>query len=115
MDAQNNYTPIQARETGFDRNAYATPTIEGVFTGTLVMKIYGGFCLRCYFITEHGKKVKLTAYQNRRTGRYGPRGCGIDFKDVPLNTKWDNRVGMSRTGKPIWIEAEETVRGGITA
>ena len=108
MDEKSNYTPTQAREIGFDRNAYATAT-EGVFIGTLVMKIYGDFCLRCYFETENGQKLKLTAWQNRRTGKYGPRGSGIDFKDVPLKTKWKNRVGVSRTGKPAW---EETVRGG---
>jgi len=112
LDAKNNYTPAQARETGFDRNAY-TPAAEGVFIGTLVMKVYGDFCLRCYFETDEGRKLKLTAWQNRRTGKYGPRGSGIDFKDVPLNSKWENSVGVSRTGKAVWITANETVRGGI--
>ena len=112
MDIKSNYTPAQAREIGFDRNAY-TPAAEGVFTGTLVMKVYGDFCLRCYFETDDGQKLKLTAWQNRRTGQYGPRFSGVDFKDVPLKTKWENRVGRSRTGKAVWIKADETVRGGI--
>jgi hypothetical protein len=106
MDTKSNYTPAQARESGFDRNAY-TPAAEGVFTGTLVMKIYGDFCLRCYFETDGGEKLKLTAWQDRRTGKYGPRGSSADFKDIPLQTKWKNRVGLSRTGKPTWADAEE--------
>jgi len=101
-----NYTPLQAREAGFDRNKYAAAS-EGEFTGALVMKIYGDFCIRCYFLTDEGYKVKLTAWQNRRTGHYGPRWCGVDFKDISLLTRWRNRVGLSRTGKPTWIEAEE--------
>jgi len=113
MDDKHNYTPAQAQEAGFDRNAY-TPAAEGAFIGTLVMKIYGDFCLRCYFETDCGRKLKLTAWQNRRTGRFGPRGSGIDFKDIPLKTKWENRVELNRTGKPTWVQAEETVQGGIT-
>jgi len=112
LDAKSNYTPAQAREAGFDRNAY-TPAAEGSFIGTLVMKVYGDFCLRCYFETDEGRKLKITAWQNRRTGKYGPRGSGIDFKDVPLKSKWENRVGTNRTGQAVWIQAEETVRGGI--
>ena len=112
MDEKGNYTPAQARETEFDRNAY-TPAGEGYFIGTLVMKVYGDFCLRCYFNGADGRKLKLIAWQNRRTGKYGPRGSGLDFKDIPLQSKWENRVGVSRTGRPVWIKAEETVRGGI--
>ena len=58
MDIKSNYTPAQARETGFDRNAY-TPAAEGVFTGTLVMKVYGDFCLRCYFETDDGQTLAV--------------------------------------------------------
>ena len=106
MDAKSNYTPAQARETGFDRNAY-TPAAEGVFTGALVMKVYGDFCLRCYFETDGGEKIKLTAWQNRSTGLYGPYRSGMDFKAVPLHTKWKNSVGKSRTGKLTWTDAVE--------
>jgi len=106
MDAKSNYTPAQAREIGFDRNAY-TPADEGVFTGRLVMKIYGDFCLRCYFQTADGQKLKVTAYQNRGTGLYGPYRSGMNFKAVPLQTKWKNSVGKSRTGKLTWTDAVE--------
>lgn len=110
MDIQGNYTPAQAREAGFDRSGYA-PAAEGVFTGTLAMKIYGDFCLRCYFVTDGGGKVKLTAWQNRRTGRCGPYRSGMDFEAVPLQTKWENSVGLSRSGKLAWIGAKE-MEGG---
>jgi hypothetical protein len=106
VDTKSNFTPLQAREAGFDRNGYA-PAAEGNFTGTLVMKIYGDFCLRCYFETDNGERLKLTAWQDRKTERYGPRGCGVDFKKTPLFTKWANRVGLSRTGKPSWADAEQ--------
>jgi len=105
-DIKSNYTPAQAREIGFDRNAYASATVEGTFTGTLVMKIYGDFCLRCYFETKDGQKLKLTAWQDRRTKRYGPRGSEVNFKDIPLQTKWENEVGHSRTGKLTWKTAK---------
>ena len=111
MDEKSNYTPAQAREIGFDRNAY-TSAGEGIFTGTLVMKVYGDFCLRCYFVTDNGHRLKLTAWQNRRTGKYDPHGSCIDFKNVPLNSKWENRVKLSRTGKPTWVQAEE-MRGVV--
>jgi hypothetical protein len=109
MDEKSNYTPAQAREIGFDRNAYA-PADEGIFTGKLVMKIYGDFCLRCYFETANGGKIKLTAWQNRRTKRYGPRGSETDFKDVPLNTILGCRVETSRTGKLTWAATVELSR-----
>jgi hypothetical protein len=112
MDIKSNYTPGQAREIGFDRNAYEVAA-EGAFTGTLVMKIYGDFCIRCYFETIDGRKLKLTAWQNRRTGKYGPYRSGMDFKEIPLQTVWENNVGLSRTGNPTWIEAKEAARGGI--
>jgi hypothetical protein len=107
LNEKSNYSPAQAREIGFDRNAYA-PAAEGEFMGVLVMKVYGDFCIRCYFETADGEKVKLTAWQNRLTGQYGPRGSGIDFKNVPLQTIWHNRVGQSRTGALTWVAAEES-------
>jgi len=106
MDSKGNYTSTQAREIGFDRSEY-TPAAVGVFMGRLVMKVYGDFCIRCYFVTDGGEKLKLTAWQNRRTGRYGPRGCETDFKDVPLQTVWSNRVEKSKTGKPAWTAAAQ--------
>jgi hypothetical protein len=106
LQEKSNYTPAQAREIGFDRNAY-TPAAEGVFTGTLVMKIYGLFCLRCYFETANGKKLKLTARQNRRTKRYVPKGCIIDFEEVPLQTKWESYVQKNRIGKLEWVVIKE--------
>ncbi len=106
MDTKNTFTPMQAKEAGFKRNDYS-PAAEGVFTAMLVMKIYGDFCLRCYFQTEDGKKLKLTAWQDRKSGRYGPRGCGIDWGKVPLFTKWSNHVALSRTGRPSWVDAEQ--------
>jgi len=110
MDAKSNYTPAQAREIGFDRNAY-TPAAEGVFTGRLVMKVYGDFCLRCYFETDGGEKIKLTAWQNRRTGRYGPYRSGMDFATVPLQSIWGIRVERSKTDKLTWIAATQLSGG----
>jgi hypothetical protein len=106
METKSNCTPAQAREIGFDRNAY-TPAAVGTFTGTLIMKIYGDFCLRCYFETADGRKLKVTAWQNRRTGKCGPYRSGMDFKEIPLQTKWENSVGLSRTGKLVWTGAKE--------
>ncbi len=105
MDTKKNYTPQQAREIGFDRSLYA-PATEGSFTGKLVMKIYGDLCLRCYFETDSGERLKLTAWQNRKTGMYGPRGCEADLKSANLGTIWNNRVGLSRNGKLSWVFAE---------
>jgi hypothetical protein len=106
MSKKSNYTPLQAKEAGFNRRDYS-PADMGVFTGTLVMKIYGEFCLRCYFQTDIGEKLRLTAWQDKKTGLYGPRGCGVDFKKIPLHTKWANRVGLSRKGTPSWSDAEQ--------
>jgi len=104
MDEKSNYTPAQAREIGFDRNAYTAADV-GSFIGTLVMKVYGDFCLRCYFDAPNGRKVKVTAWQNRRTGRYGPRGSELDFKDIPLHTRWAVLIKRNKAGKLFWSKA----------
>jgi hypothetical protein len=111
MDAINNYTPAQAREIGFDPSTY-TPADTGCFIGTLVMKIYGDdFSLRCYFDAPNGRKLRITAWKNRRTGKYGPpqrlsaRGSGIDFQDIPLQTNWGILVKKNKAGKLFWSKA----------
>jgi len=108
LEATSVYTHKEARAIGFNRNAYV-PASEGVFEGQLVMKVQGDFCIRCYFETDNGSKIKLVAWQNRQTGRYGPRGCGVDFNTVPLNTIWENRVELDKTKKLIWTSAVEMV------
>ncbi|MCL2253592.1 MAG: hypothetical protein FWC09_04035 [Lachnospiraceae bacterium] len=110
MEIKSNYKHIQARQLGFDRNAY-TSADEGDFSGMLVMKVYGDFCLRCYFETDDGRKLKITAWQDRRTKRYGPRASLVDFKAILLGTKWENTVGLSQTGKVTWRMAKEI--GGV--
>jgi hypothetical protein len=114
LNEKSNYTPAQAREIGFNRNEYA-PAAERFFTGTLVMKIYGAFCLRCYFETVNGEKLKLTAWQNRRTGRYVPNACLIDFKEVPLKTKWEIVVSKNRIGRLTWAVIKEVAETGCGA
>ncbi|MCL2189165.1 MAG: hypothetical protein FWC16_09625 [Defluviitaleaceae bacterium] len=106
MEANHVYTQKQAREAVFNRNAF-TPAKEGVFEGQLVMKVYGDFCIRCYFETDNGQKLKLVAWQNRQTGRYSPRGSNIDFKSVALNSTWENRVELDKTKKLVWTDAVE--------
>ena len=111
MESRVNYSYVQAREIGFDRNAY-TPAAEGVFMGRLVMKIYGDFCLRCYFQTADKQKLKVTAYQNRRTGRYSPRRSEVNFETVPLQTIWGIRVERNKRDRLTWVAATQ-LSGGV--
>lgn len=94
----------------FDRKSFLSA--DSNFIGTLVFKIWGDKpskpCIYCYFITDDGGKLKLTAYWNSKTTFYSPRNNNVDFKEVALKTKWENIVELNSKGNPTWKSAIES-------
>lgn len=105
------YTWKEANDIGFIRTEFSSAE-AGSFIGTLVFKIWGDTnkpCIYCYFTTDDGKKLKLTAFWQSDTGFYGYYKSDIDFKTILLGTKWDNRVTLNKKGNPKWILANEVL------
>lgn len=106
----NTETFQQAIDRGFNPSEYQfLPVPEGQWTGRLDAKIWGkSMSLVCYFTSETGKKIKLSAFRVKRgegAGQWYTAQDGlIDVRqpDVEVGQRYDLVTGLNGQGKPAW-------------
>ena len=99
----------EADEMGFLSSEYLFPSNGSTFTGTLIFKKWSKTkALVCYFDTDSGEKLKLCVwFSGDDTRTYRPKRTDINFKEVTLNTKWKVTYLITKSGKTMWLTAEE--------
>ena len=108
---KDNRSHHEAEVMGFPSSNYLFPADGNTFTGTLIFKKWSRTkALVCYFDTDTGEKKKLCVwFSSDETRTYRPKRSDINFKEVKLNTKWGVTYLIIRSGKTMWLTANQII------
>jgi len=108
---KNNRSQKEVNEMGFPSSDYLFPSYGNTFTGTLILKKWSKTkALIGYFDTDSGEKLKLCVWFSGNDSRtYRPKRSDINFKEVNLNTKWEVTYLITKTGKTMWLTADQII------
>ena len=108
---KDNRSQKEADEMGFPSSDYLFPSDGNTFTGTLILKKWSKTkALICYFDTDSGEKLKLCVwFSGDDTRTYRPKRSDINFKEVNLNTKWEVTYLITKSGKTMWLTADQII------
>lgn len=104
-----NRSQNESDEIGFPSADYKFPSNGDTFTGTLVFKKWSKTkALICYFDTDNGEKLKLCVwFSGDDTRTYRPKRSDINMKEVKLNTRWTVTYIITKSGKTMWLTANQ--------
>lgn len=104
----------QLLDSGFPYNDYSNEFQNGEYLVTLDMKSWGKtLCLHCYFTTDDGDKIILTAYEYN--GKYSPDKFSIDMSDtnIKIGDKFKVEVGKTNNGRAKWLKVNRLEYEGV--
>lgn len=97
-------------KNGFPFDEFPILSEEGTYTVTLVDKTwpldYSGQYLICAFETDTNIKFRFNVWRKPVIEYYMPDKSEIDFKKVPLYTKWKCTFTRTRNNNIRWKTAE---------
>lgn len=102
------YTVVDMVDMGFCRRLYSFPEEPGAKFATLVMKEWGkNINVICYFDTDDGQKIMLSAYRDGKKGEiYTPKESAIDMSYAPLGSRWKIQYTLDKKNRTKWLVAE---------
>lgn len=101
----------QADDMGFPSADYSFPSDGDTFTGKLVFKKWSKQpSLICYFDTDNSEKLKLCVwFSGNDKYTYRPKKSDVNMKEVDVNTKWKVTYLITKSGKTMWLTADELI------